>query len=532
MFEELVGDPTGQAECRDLIRRARRDGAAIGVVATPAKGSIIVEARSGVAGAVWPLPAEARQAAGEDAILMVVFAPSKSPGLMQWAANALGLTPREADLAAALLEAPSVAVAATRAGMSLESAKDRLESACRRTGARNASDLIGKLLDVACGRGDAGETTLCEVFGLTAAEARVGAGVARGETVERTAARLSLSPSTVKTYRKAVFAKAGVTRDRDFRRLAAEAERLAALKGSAELLVDHRATGEQLRIAPRPDGRRVALIDYGPASNAALLVMHGFTIGRRLPLELVGRLQKDGWRPVVIQRPGFGLTDPPSRDYLAEGADDMAGVLGALGADRAAILARDGGIATALTFAERHSSRLSFGVLLNPRATRDRPPLGEAFITSLSRALLSQPRLVAAVSEAVRPRTSVSSIRALFNRLDLGVEADRKAGARADVADHVARDYQAMMARSTRGLFDELHIFAEGWRPPDVLPGGPWRVAWGSVSWNDDVAKAWVRRGAEVVRIEGLGLMSAYTHAAELADLLSFRPCDGMGPKT
>ncbi len=522
-FRALIGDVADSVACRRLIAEARRSGRAAGLVASLDRGAVVVEARARSQTGAWPLAAEIQAGLAEvgERLLLVAFAPSRDRGLALVASATLGLTPREADLAAALLEAPTLEVAASRVGMSVDTAKDALERAGRRIGVRGASELVGRLLDLTCGPADNNELSAGETLGLTKAETRIAHAVSQGWTVARTADALGLSRSTVKSHRKTIFAKTGASRDRDLRRLFLEASRLDALKGVSEVLLEDRGAGERLRVVARSGGRRVAFMDYGPASGRPLMVMHGFTTGRRLPAPFVARLQRDGWRPLVIQRPGFGLTDPASSNFLVEAAEDMIGVLDRLGEERLALLARDGGVATALTFTDRYPDRFVRGALVNPRSTRERPVHGFSAIGALSAMLMRQPVLIAAAAEALRRRTAGAHTRTLLARLYSDLETDGLADGRPDIVDHVVRDVQAMSARTARGLIDELRVYAEGWRIPNDLAGATWRVAWGTRMWSAPESVVWSAAGAETRLIDGLGLLGAYTHPDALADLLA-----------
>lgn len=521
-FLELVGDPAASSDCARLIAQAAVSGRASGVVATLSRGAVVVEARTGGPTGEWPLSPAARVAldGGRDGTLLVAYAPSRAPGAALSAADVLGLAPREADLAAALLEAPNLKAAADRVGMSVDTAKDALARACRKAGVRGASDLVGRLLDLSCAGEEPDAETIGATLGLSRVEARVAVATAGGLSIEATAASLGTTTETVRTYRKAIFAKTGARRDRDLRRLVTEASHLGALTAASEIVEDARAVGERLRVIRRTDGRRVALIDYGPASNRALFVMHGFTTGRRLPHRFVRRLQSDGWRPLVVQRPGFGLTDPAPDHFADTGADDMFAVLQVLDAPDVALLARDGGAPTAIAFAERHPEVFGRGVILNPRSTRDRPPGGASFVSELSKLLLARPAVISFVAEATRQRTGSRNMGALLTRIGSGVEGDRIAAEQPEITTHLVRDAQALLARTSKGLADELRIYAEGWQVPKVLPGGSWRAAWGQAMWSAEKADGWEAAGADTRVIEGLGLLPAYTHPDALADLL------------
>jgi DNA-binding CsgD family transcriptional regulator len=58
-------------------------------------------------------------------------------------------------------------------------------------------------------------TALIHLFGLTAAEARLAAALAEGETITGAAARFGVSVGTLRTQLKSIFAKVGVNRQQD-----------------------------------------------------------------------------------------------------------------------------------------------------------------------------------------------------------------------------------------------------------------------------------------------------------------------------
>ena len=519
-FAEVVGDPRSSADCRRLIDRSRRAGRATGLVATASRGPLVVQARGGTGKANWPLPPEGLAAMGPGSVLLVAFAPSRSDNLARVNADALGLAPRETDLAAALLEAPSLQLAAARVGMSRETAKDTLGRACRRVGARNASDLVSRLLDVACGASAFDAAAIGGPLGLTPAETRVAGASARGDTVAETARLLDLAEATVKTHRKAIYAKTGVSHDRDLRRLLAETSRALELEAIDEIVRDDRGVGERLRLIGRPGGRRIAYIDYGPSSGRPLFVTHGHSDWRRLPPPFRARLHRDGWRPIVVQRPGFGLTDPATEDYLLDGADDMAAVLDAVGADRAAVFSRGPSFPTVLAFAERHAHRFERGVVANPHPTREHAPEGGGLLFRMARLLVQRRGMIAVMIGLALRHSTTRSLRALIERLYDDLE-DSLPPDRPDIVAHLVGDVQALYARGTRGVVDELSLYARGWTTPRDLAVGPWRVAVSRDSWSRAEAESCVGLpGYERREIEGVVVLRAYTDPDMLADLL------------
>jgi DNA-binding CsgD family transcriptional regulator len=62
---------------------------------------------------------------------------------------------------------------------------------------------------------------IMDAYGLTPGEARVALAAASGATIPETAHRLNVSPNTVKTHLRKVFAKTGTSRQTELARLIA-----------------------------------------------------------------------------------------------------------------------------------------------------------------------------------------------------------------------------------------------------------------------------------------------------------------------
>jgi DNA-binding CsgD family transcriptional regulator len=69
---------------------------------------------------------------------------------------------------------------------------------------------------------------IMDAYGLTLAEARVALAASSGLTIPETAQRLSVSPNTVKTHLRKVFAKTGMSRQTELARLMASIGLLSA----------------------------------------------------------------------------------------------------------------------------------------------------------------------------------------------------------------------------------------------------------------------------------------------------------------
>lgn len=480
-FRAWFGETIDEDAPRRLLRLATKAGQASGLIEALDGAVIAGCAATAQLARRWPLPAEARDLLTADPrrMALIGFAPSRISNLAARAAEAFGLTPLESRLAEALLDAPGLDAAADRVGVGRETARDAIRAAQRKAGARRSSDLVRLMLDMMCGH-QPEPPDLAEVFaaafGATPAEARVAAHVARGLTARETARAMGTAESTVRGQLKAVYAKSGVGKARDFVRLAAEAGVLASMTRTSETVTEIEGLAGRRRVAPRPDGRRVAFWDYGPRGGRPVLVTHGTITGRTLPPAFVAALHRGGFRPIVPQRPGFGLTDLARDDYLETAADDMAAILDALRLRSTLLLVRDDGVAAGLAFAGRHGDRVKAGMLANPRWPGLTVRSPDTVMGSVTRAFVARPEMVAVFSEMMRRQTRTDLLAKIVRRAAGHVPADREALDRPGVLTSMVRDIQAMAARTSQGFAQEQGLYARGWRPPPLATGAPWLV--------------------------------------------------------
>jgi DNA-binding CsgD family transcriptional regulator/pimeloyl-ACP methyl ester carboxylesterase len=514
------------ADLRPLLKRALREGPVVSLVEGAAGAAFAAWVGDAEAAGRWPLGPEAAAAlrAGGERLAVVVSAPSRSSELARHAARALDLTALEARLAEALLFAPNLEVAAADAGVGRETARDALRRINAKAGVRRTPELVARLVGIMCANGDAvGEEARIaeEAFGLTPAEARAAVLVAKGATAPESAKVLGISAETVKTHMKAILAKTGAKGAKDLARLLTEARELVAVASAAEPMFSTEEGGGRLRILPSLDGqRRIALIDYGPYDGEPVFVFHGTVAGRRLPEALRAALVAAGLRPLVLQRPGFGLTDPAGYDYLQAGAADMAAVIERLRLKSAHILARDTGAPVALSFARDWPHLLGRAVLLNPHPPMARVDHRVTFLTAVQRHLLRNPELVATFAEFLRRQTTTQTLERLIDRSLGEVEPDRAALQDPEVRAFLVRDIQALCARSVRGFAAENAVYAAGWEPPGDLPPRPWVVATCS-ELPRHVHQPWLPMSdIHRVRIEDAGILPQFTHPDALVSLL------------
>lgn len=526
-FKAAFPDPGAAPDMRRLAERARRTGSALGLLEAADGALAPVWMSHGDGASRWAQRPEARTAAERaDAVVVLLFAPSRSSELAARASAAFGLTPLEARLAEAFLFAPTLDIAAGQAGIGRATARDVLARIMAKTGAARSGEVVARLAEVMSAVREAPQADaalLGEAFDLTPAEAGVAAELARGASQRETADTLGLKGETVRKYAKTVLAKTGAARAKDLARLAVETRALRGLVAVAEPVFTQAAPAAQLRLLPRPGGRRLAFLDYGPHAGEPAIVFHGFVAGRSLPPQLAEALQAHGLRPIVPQRPGFGLTSPAEGDYLAEAAADLAALTDALGADDVALFARDGGTAAALAFAATYPQRIARGVLLNPRAPRGLSRGHRSGpVRRMTSLILQHPHLIGGLGDFIRRRTRSDFLDTALTQTLGAIAPDRDALEDPAVRAQLIRDIQAQFAHSSAGYSAEHAVYAQGWRAPSVTAGGPWTVTW-STELSATVDEAPWRALPDVgfLPLAGAGVLAQFTHAEALAALIA-----------
>jgi pimeloyl-ACP methyl ester carboxylesterase/DNA-binding CsgD family transcriptional regulator len=526
-FARAFPEAETRADVRRLAGKARQAGQALGLLETADGAAVAAWAVTGDKARAWAQASGAVQAlARPGAVLLLAFAPTRSDALAQAAVDAYGLTPLEARLAEAFLFAPTLEIAAEQAGVGRETARDAMERIVDKTGARRSRGVVRKLTELMSAVRDQGPPTaevLVQAFGLTRSEAETALRLMAGATQKEAAEDLGLSQETVRGYAKAALGKCGAARVKDLARVAAEAQALARFRDAAEPVFVSGGPPARLRLIPRGADRHVAFLDYGPRSAQPAIVFHGFMAGRSLPPALARGLQQRNLRPIVVQRPGFGLTSPVSGDYLEAAAEDLADVIDSLGLIKVTLFARDGGTAAALAFASQHSDRIARAALLNPRL-----PGGLARgqrtgpVAQLTRLMLANPRTIGPLGEFIRKRTRSDVLERLLRETLRTLPQDIAALDDPAVKAQLVRDIQAQFAHSAEGYVAEHALYAEGWTPPAVQGGGPWTVIHaGGVSAPPPRDPWRALPGVRFAELAGAGVLAQFTHADALAALIA-----------
>jgi pimeloyl-ACP methyl ester carboxylesterase len=115
---------------------------------------------------------------------------------------------------------------------------------------------------------------------------------------------------------------------------------------------------DQTQLISTPDGRTLAVCQWGPSDGSPLFFLHG-TLGGRLLRHVQGEYERNRLRVVTYDRPGFGgSTRRPGR-RVAEGAEDLLTIADQLALDTFAVAGVSGGGPYALAVAATSPDRVT-----------------------------------------------------------------------------------------------------------------------------------------------------------------------------
>ncbi len=482
---------------------------------------------------LWPLDPTVRTAleSGAATHAVVAFRPGKAS--WQLAAGAFRLTAAESGLVAALGRHGDLQRAARERGIAYETARKFVASAMRKTGAKRQTELVWNTLTAAAG--DIVRTTglvqlARDLFALTARQAQLAVLIAGGATRDEAASALGLSAHRAKSDLKAVFQACGVASAVDLARIFAEINALEGLAKACEVtIVGRDQASEPLRLVPRSWAEgRIAVADHGPAGAPPVLIFHSNVSGRHHPKRFIAALRTAGFRPIALDRAGYGLTDPAKGNLVEAAVRDLHDVLDALGIGHAPVIARCN-TASVVACAAAAKGRITGGVLLWPEAPRgsDRP---ESRMTDRIRAVFVRyPALAQSFARLASRRTSAETIEKLWRKSCEGVREDLALlDDPQELADIVRGGQQASLGMT--GFMDEALELGDGPRPCRITDARAWTVMFGSGYERYDVSEAtqwWADHltGATIETVDGGVHFLHSTHTAQVVAALK-RVCE------
>lgn len=440
---------------------------------------------SGARALSWALPDCVKDALakGHARVAAVAVCPSRATQVLSRAAAAYGLTPAEARLVAALVQTGGLTAAARALGVRDSTARRTLADAMRKVGVRKQSALVSKVATIALGywpRSASDPALLIDAFGLSERQARIAVGLAHGLSRKDAGAAAGASESVTKDEVDRIYQSTGVSSVQMLSRLVTETMALGILTQVTNgELAPAREDTEPLRLVPRPGGGMIAVSDYGPPGGRPVCVLHSSSTTRHASRSFLKTLQKAGFRPFSIDRPGFGVTDMISADDPYEAAaDDMLLVCDALGFDKIDIVAR-GGVMAAQAFARDNAERVNIVVALNPDTPVEDASERPGMLAVMADAMVLHPERVAFLARIVTGEANSARVARLLRQTmrssppDLAAFEDQAA-----VTDY-ARAVRHFAAGRVEGFVAEQRFFAKPATGPTPLRSDNWRFLLG-----------------------------------------------------
>lgn len=295
--------------------------------------------------------------------------------------SAYGMTARQVDLVEALMETGSLHEAAIWLNQPYGSARNMLAEIKSKVGLATIPLIVGQMFELASAPGmpDHIIADRHDIFGLSERQYGIANTLGTAKSRNEIAAQQNLSEATVDAEIKAIYLVLGVGSAGEVVRIVAEAK-LSLAQADDSAVCSHRHDLPSARLLR--DGRSIGYSDYGPSNGRPVIILHSTITARPPPTRLVELLQREGFRPISVDRPGYGDTEVPAanNEHHACAADDLAHICLALCLPEIIVVARGAGQASIL-LAERLSSLIQRIILVNPMPAKpftavDRGPLG------------------------------------------------------------------------------------------------------------------------------------------------------------
>lgn len=447
------------------------------------------------------------------------------------ACRAFDLTPLETRVAIALVQAGALPDAARRCGISYQSAREAIKGARKKAGVTRQPALVARLTAVAGQLGEddhEADRVLVDTFGLTPREAALALALMRTGSRDEAARAAGVGHAVAKKQYAAVFEALGARSASDVSRIVLEAIAAALLVGAAnEELPQPAHVREPLRLMPRADGGMIAISDYGPQNGRPLLITHSGSATRLVPRSLVERLRQASWRPIAIDRPGFGMssvradTDDP---WLAA-SEDMLVALDALNIERIDILVR-GGVYAVATLARLHGHRVGRVVALNPDVNTKQSHKRSGAIGLLWRTGERNPHGYSAIIRWLATHTTPQRLASLQRVLLRRSPADLAALEPPHEMEDLRRSVGLFAAGRLEGTIREHYEHSQGVECAPLADGSNWRIIMGAhdpMHATADMESFWRAKlpGARFTTIADGGRLLHLTHPETLLSALA-----------
>lgn len=457
--------------------------------------------------------------------LVVIHAdwPKIEEHLRAFAAD-LGFSPASTRAIIALFQSGDVRSAAANAGITYETAREYLGKARALVGASNLQRLVTLIGMGVIATGDDAEESdrfLAYAFGLSERQMRIAGMIANGATRRDVAAALRMTDALVKKELADIFAALGVGNAISLARAMIEIRFLAI----AMVFRDARdpfpeAVHHRISVSAR-DGRTITANDYGPRGARPILVLHSSMTSRPTNRTLVEALQNAGYRPIAIDRPGFGDTDAAptecqGQDYFDLAAQDMIDLCAAMGWPRIGLMSR-GAAQVLLALHRADPGLIEAAVVMNPDPDARSSSRRTGFLAAMKQNFVRRPWAVAWMARWFAQSLTYERVRDNVMRSTAGCPADERIMAQPGQMADYYRGVTGFRYGKTEGFITEQAALATLCKPDPISGTSHFALLVGEQDSIHDPAETltyWreVLPNAQVTILPGTGRFMSYSH--------------------
>ncbi len=482
----------------------------------------------------WNLPQPVRDAceAGSAHTIAMVAGGATGDGPITHAAKSFGLTDLETRVVISVIRTGSPRSAARAAKLSYATVRDTLSTVAQRLRQPNTAALVRAVVfasfGILPGESDA-ETLLTDMLPLSLRQAQLALLICDGLTRDEAARAISISAAVAKKELAAIYSILGVGSAAELARFIAEVQAMRAFTRTTDgapgyLDFDIEPTRRTPRIGTK---EYIAWTDHGPVSGRAVLIVHSNWQCRAVPKPLVAELQSQGWRPIAIDRPGFGATplgNSSITDPFGQAISDTVRILDHLKQERIAIIARCGAqFVHALKLAV--PERIGPVLLVSPTPHTDDSSQRKGLVGTVKEAFYRSPKMVEFFMRLASAQHSIERIEALTRALVKGSASDE---ALCDDPDFIRDRFQAIRPFSTgnlAGAVIEEHRVSHSHTPMEPVITSDWMIVQGAQDMHnsvDDVKRYWgpVLPNCPLEVVSDGGRFMTSSHAPQLVGLL------------
>ena len=479
----------------------------------------------------WQIPlimaAPEKRPSGAVVLLTTVMS---LPQPLRRACQAFALTNLQERVVLSTIRSGSIKLAASDLGLAYSTAREAISQAFVKTRTRGLTEMVSVLAQTAFGvlpSADAGEL-LVDMWGLSARQAAIAGLLAEGVPRTDAAMLLGISDAVVKKEISFVFTKLRVSSATMLSRMLAEVAALSVMMnatgGSLGLL---HIPMEPLRFVLRQDGSRIAISDYGPASGETCFIVHSSMTTRLASSHLVRSLQAQGFRPIAIDRPGFGMSDPvvgtnsEDHDPFMVAAIDHVYVADQLKLGRANFVLRGGG-RFILALDSIRPDLVGRVVIANPDPQTEPGGMRKGPFGAFKEAYLRNPTVIRLMARLLASSLTKERMRRMLDRAFRGSPPDEDALQNEEIVEDLYRATRMFGTGKISGYVAEQIAYTRGSRPQPVHGKKDWHILLGEHDTLHDpaaVREYWgsVLPESPFETIEGAGRLLTMTHADLIA---------------